>query len=734
MFAFLLALNQSYVKNGPANLKNMSALIRTIQSAPQEVPSLSGSTFLWSRGIRVTRYALIGLDSSFTPNVWAVVHSQLITNYSRFNTTFKDAATSIWETRGGHFPLAVPVCGFLGERCVGSPWLYTAISIGGVLFFCIVIGSLSSSMPSLRSSTNETSGPNEQKNTSSTEFVYYGGEIVVALKRSQVQKWTAAEEEEFRKMRKLDHPNLNRFIGVATFDRHAYFVWGYCERGSIMVGRSNACATSSLFQEVIEGQTLPTDTFIALCMIGDILEGLHYIHNRSFQQHGSLSSYCCLVSERFEVKIQLHGLTDFKRRTARPLNTKCMCALFVAPEHLQGNQSSLGSPAGDLYSLGVVCCTILTMKRPYASQRGEMTDQGKKSKEYSLNCQIVAKVAKGEYPPYRPLLDVDPAFDIKPEFVRTRNNIRLIGCRLLKLDLIRKCWADPEERPTVDAFRDFFLEEVMVNKSKNVLDHMVTGHFYSIDGDRLQFTLMESNAAILEEDVQQRRAALNEEKKRVDILLSKMMPPQAADLLKAGRSVPPELFEEATVFFSDIVSFTVLASKSTPLQIISFLNDVYTLTDNVLEKHDTYKVETIGDGLHVVSGIPRRNGHSHVRAIADMALEFRLAIHSLRLPHLPDQRIQMRMGIHSGPAVAGIVGAAAPRYCVFGSTVNVAAKMEAAGQAGRIHVTDATKCLLETHYPGEYLIAERGEVLLKSIGSMNTFWLVPPEEADGFQP
>jgi class 3 adenylate cyclase len=158
------------------------------------------------------------------------------------------------------------------------------------------------------------------------------------------------------------------------------------------------------------------------------------------------------------------------------------------------------------------------------------------------------------------------------------------------------------------------------------------------------------------------------------------------------------------------------------------------LTDSVIERYDVYKVETIGDGMHVVSGVPRRNGNNHVKEIADMAIDFQRTVKTLRISHLPDHQIQMRVGITSGPAVAGIVGLTSPRYIVFGDTVNVAAKMEASGRAGRIHISSATKSLLQTHFPNQYTILDRGETLIKGIGSMHTAWIVPPEEILSFQP
>jgi class 3 adenylate cyclase len=236
------------------------------------------------------------------------------------------------------------------------------------------------------------------------------------------------------------------------------------------------------------------------------------------------------------------------------------------------------------------------------------------------------------------------------------------------------------------------------------------------------FALMESNAGELEKQVKQQTFELIEEKKKADILLYKIMPKAAADSLKLGQTVSPEVYDSATVLFSDIVSFTTLASKSTPFQIIDFLNSVYTLADSIIDKYDVYKVETIGDGMHVVSGVPNRNGNNHVREIANMAIDFQRAVKTLKMAHLPDKQIQMRIGIHSGSCVAGIVGSINPRYVVFGDTVNMSAKMEVSGRAGRIHITGETKDLLLTHFPDKYKIVDRGESLVKGIGARYTYW------------
>ncbi|KAI6231002.1 Guanylate cyclase [Aphelenchoides besseyi] len=425
-------------------------------------------------------------------------------------------------------------------------------------------------------------------------------------------------------------------------------------------------------------------------MIKDIVEGLYYIHNSSFVQHGSLSPYKCLVSDRFEIKLQCYGCNGLKLRTQRSLTHKA--TLYVAPEHLRDTKDLVGSRAGDVYSFAIVASLIVTMKlNPFES---DASDE-----------EIITKIARGDYPLTRPSLNIDPTLDVNPELIT----------------YIRRCFAErPDDRPEIEEVRSFLTERILGNKSTNVMDHM--------------FSLMENNAADLEQDVQNRQVELMEEKRKADIILYRMMPKHAADKLKQGQIVEPEVYSSCSIFFSDIVSFTVLASKSTPLQIINFLNDVYSLADDIIGAHDAYKVETIGDGLHVSSGVPRRNGFNHSKSISDMALDFLRSIKKLRLDHLPNDPIRMRVGVHSGSSVAGIVGMTAPRFCVFGDTVNIAAKMEASGRAGRIHITESTKTLLEQHYPGQYIIAERGESLIKNIGTMRTFWLVPPEEANDFDP
>lgn len=232
---------------------------------------------------------------------------------------------------------------------------------------------------------------------------------------------------------------------------------------------------------------------------------------------------------------------------------------------------------------------------------------------------------------------------------------------------------------------------------------------------------MEMYANNLEELVEERTQDYLEEKKKCEKLLYQLLPQSVAAQLISGQPVVAETFDQVTIYFSDIVGFTAISAESTPMQVVQFLNDLYTCFDSIVENFDVYKVETIGDAYMVVSGLPIRNGNYHAREIARLALALLEAVHNFRIHHRPDDRLKLRIGLHTGPCVAGVVGQKMPRYCLFGDTVNTASRMESNGEALKIHISETTKLALDEF--GSFVTTRRGLVPMKGKGEMLTYWL-----------
>ncbi|XP_036599802.1 guanylate cyclase soluble subunit beta-2-like [Trichosurus vulpecula] len=209
------------------------------------------------------------------------------------------------------------------------------------------------------------------------------------------------------------------------------------------------------------------------------------------------------------------------------------------------------------------------------------------------------------------------------------------------------------------------------------------------------------------------------EKKKTETLLYAMLPEHIANQLKEGKKVAAGEFKTCTILFSDVVTFTNICAACEPIQIVNMLNSMYSKFDRLTSVHDIYKVETIGDAYMVVGGVPVPV-ENHAQRVANFALGMRISAREVTNP-VTGEPIQIRVGIHTGPVLAGVVGDKMPRYCLFGDTVNTASRMESHGLPDKVHLSPNAYSALQNH---GFEIVERGEIEVKGKGKMTTYFLI----------
>ena len=213
-------------------------------------------------------------------------------------------------------------------------------------------------------------------------------------------------------------------------------------------------------------------------------------------------------------------------------------------------------------------------------------------------------------------------------------------------------------------------------------------------------------------------AAAEREHQRSEGLLANILPPRVAERLKdRAHSEIADAYPEASILFADMGGFTARASDTAPEDLVRFLNGVYTKLDSLVERHGLEKIKTTGDAYMVVSGVPEALP-DHAGALADLALDIRDALVGLVDPK--GRAVPVRIGIASGPVVAGVVGTRKFFYDVWGDAVNTASRMESTGEVGKIQVAPKTRELLADRFELE----ERGVIEVRGKGPMRTWFLI----------
>jgi adenylate cyclase len=212
-------------------------------------------------------------------------------------------------------------------------------------------------------------------------------------------------------------------------------------------------------------------------------------------------------------------------------------------------------------------------------------------------------------------------------------------------------------------------------------------------------------------------AELEVERGKSERLLLNVLPGSVAGRLKESDETIADAYDAATVLFADIVGFTPLAQELAPADAVALLDRIFAGWDGLAARYDVEKIKTIGDAYMVAAGLPRER-EDHAEAIADMALE--MGSEAARCAGEADLPLEVRIGIDSGPVVAGVIGRARFTYDLWGDTVNTASRMESHGSPGAIQVTERAYERLR----GRFELRRRGTIEVKGKGPMTTYLLL----------
>jgi len=217
-------------------------------------------------------------------------------------------------------------------------------------------------------------------------------------------------------------------------------------------------------------------------------------------------------------------------------------------------------------------------------------------------------------------------------------------------------------------------------------------------------------------DVQRAEKLLKQEHERSESLLQNILPKAVIARLKGGETTIADRYSGITVIFADIVDFTRLSTLLTPKDLVAKLNRIFSRFDKLVDIYGLEKIKTIGDAYMVACGLPEPRA-DHVKIAAEFALRMQD-----ELKNIKDEKgsvFNVRIGIHSGPAVAGVIGTRKFAYDVWGDTVNTASRMESHGLPGEIQVSEDTYQLLKDSFTFE----DRGTMEIKGKGQMHTYLL-----------
>ncbi|XP_055333898.1 guanylate cyclase 2G-like [Paramacrobiotus metropolitanus] len=388
---------------------------------------------------------------------------------------------------------------------------------------------------------------------------------------------------------------------------------------------------------------MTVDFDLQFAFILDILRGLRAVHRSPVKYHGNLTIHCCLIDKHFTAKI---GRAGFQRLEQR----------------LKHNDIVVDDPQGQQAVYDV------------------LDDEDPKHDIQAVAFVLIYIMAHEDI--------IKTADDLRRWRVEQDNQLPR---RLNPMFSVIEASLNPSasERPSAARLLITCTEAMDRTEGSNFMEKVI----------RRLGTYTDE----LDRQVATRTLQLIDEQRRCDLLLREMLPVTVIGELRSGTIPKPEMFDLATLMFTEIGGFLNVLALTEPKDVLLFLNEVYMAFDKAVDLFDVYKVETIKDSYMVVSGIPIRNGTEHAQEICGLATRLLRTYSSIQTSF---NDTAFRAGVHTGRCAAGVVGLKVPRYCLFGDTINTASRILMYGADSRVHLSSATAELIVK--TSKYQVEERG--------------------------
>ncbi|CAI4224363.1 unnamed protein product [Auanema sp. JU1783] len=493
------------------------------------------------------------------------------------------------------------------------------------------------------------------------------------------------EMERLNQLIYLHHVNINTFAGVA-FNQQSQLVslWSFCVRGSL--------------DDIIFSSDRELGRNFQATFIKHILNGVQYIHQSSIKAHGALFLSNCVVDGYWVVKLTDFGLKgilhnkmvhkDLIAGSYDSLEDLPRCYLQYPPEYLETIKKHKDVYAieptvhGDIYQIGMLIYQILFVRRPFCERRESVEE--------------IIDLVTSSSSPFHPVLP-----EKSPDLT-----LRLVS-------IIQQCWlVKTSARPALFKIIDAIARE-FGKQGGTLIDQLIK--------------MVDEYSDNLEQIVAERISRIEEERFRTQQILHQVMPREVAEALCDGQQLKPRLHPSVTILMVDVCQFSELCESCIPVHVLEILQQLYSSFDQIILKFKAFKVENVGDAYLVVSGIPDLPDNLHLTEICRISLELKKFMKTLVVLHRPDYTLRVKMGISYGAVAAGVLGLTAPRFCVFGESVNMACRMAGTGVPSKIQVSENASELIQRDFP-EFRVEERGTVILKGKGPVTTFWLLDNTE------